>query len=309
MNNILDDFKMAFRSGNILNQIIVINVVVFISLLLVNIVLFFGEQDSVWIFVQGLFEFDPRPDELIFRPWTILSYGFTHYGIIHILFNMLVLYWFGKIITDMLGQNKLLGLYIWGVISGALLYFILYNLLPRATVLGGDVPQMIGASAGVFAVMVGAATFQPNISFRLLLIGQVKIKYIAGFYILMSLAGVVGSNSGGNIAHIGGAFTGYLVMTQLQKGNDWSKPIVSFVLWIKSFFVRQPKIKVSYKNEQRFGSEKSTRKRRSSAKKSAASNEQTSQAEIDAILDKISEKGYDALSKAEKQKLFNASNK
>lgn len=308
MNSILDDFKMAFRSGNILNQIIVINIVVFVSLLIVNIFLFFGEQDGAWDFVQGLFEFNPIPERLIYRPWTILTYGFTHYGILHILFNMLVLYWFGKIITDMLGQNKLLGLYIWGVISGALLYFILYNIFPRAAILGGNLPQMIGASAGVFAVMVGAATFQPDISFRLLLIGQVKIKYIAAFYILMSLSGVLGDNSGGEIAHLGGAFTGYLVMTQLQRGNDWSRPIVNFLQWVKSFFVRQPKIKVSYKNEQRFGSSSSSGKTSSSRKKKAASKE-TSQAEIDAILDKISEKGYDALSKEEKQKLFNASNK
>lgn len=309
MNSILDDFKMAFRSGNILNQIIVINVVVFAALLLVNIFLFFGEQDSSWNFVRSLFQFDPRPDELIYRPWTILTYGFTHYDIIHILFNVLVLYWFGKIITDLLGQNKLLGLYVWGVISGALLYFILYNIFPRAAILGGEMPQMIGASAGVLSVMIGAATFQPDFSFRLLIIGEVKIKYIAAFYILMSLSGVIGGNSGGNIAHIGGAFMGYLVMTQLQNGNDWSKPVIKFVLWVKSFFIRQAKIKVSYKNEQRFGSAKSSRKTASSRKKSSGGSKQTSQAEIDAILDKISESGYDALSKEEKQKLFNASNK
>lgn len=309
MNNILNDFKLAFRSGNILYQIIVINVVVFISLLLAQIFLFFGSQDSAWAFVQSLFEFNPRPEVFITRPWTLLSYGFTHYGIFHILFNMLVLYWFGKIITDLLGQNKLLGLYLWGIISGAALYFILYNLLPRAAILGGANPQMIGASAGVFAVMVGAATFQPNISFRLMFIGEVKIKYIAAFYIVLSLVGVTGGNSGGEIAHIGGAMIGFVMMKQLQQGNDWSKPFVKLILWVKSFFVRQSKIKVSYKNEERFGSTKTSSKSRTTSKKSATLGKETSQAEIDAILDKISDKGYDALSKEEKQKLFNASNK
>jgi membrane associated rhomboid family serine protease len=309
MNSILDDFKLAFRSGNILYQIIVINVVVFVALLIANIFLFFAEQDTAWLLVQSFFEFDPRPEKFVYRPWTILTYGFTHYGIFHILFNMLVLYWFGKIITDLLGQNKLLGLYVWGVISGALLYFILYFLFPRAVLLGGNNPEMIGASAGVFAVMVGAATFQPDLSFRLLLIGEVKIKYIAAFYILLSLTGVTGDNSGGEIAHLGGALIGYISMTQLKNGNDWSRPVVKFILWVKSFFVSQPKIKVSYKNEQRFGSSASTKTKRTSSRSSRSSkSKEPSQEEIDAILDKISEKGYDALSKEEKQKLFNAGN-
>ena len=309
MNSILDDFKMAFRSGNILNQIIVINVVVFLAILILEVVVgFFLQQKELLDTITSYLEFTPVPGDLLFQPWSILTYGFVHYGIFHILFNMLFLYWFGKIITGMLGQNKVLGLYVWGVISGALLYFILYNLFPNVALLGGPRPEMIGASAGVYAVMVGAAVFQPNMTFNLILLGPVKIKYIAAFYIVLSLAGVNGGNSGGNIAHLGGAFMGYLFISQMYKGNDWSKPVVSFIHWFKSFFKPQPKIKVSYKNEEKFGSK--TKRKSSGSRKTktkAKSAETSSQAEIDAILDKISEKGYDALSKEEKQKLFNAS--
>lgn len=303
MNSILDDFKLAFKTGNVLNQLIVINVVVFVSMLIVRLVLSVGGQAELIASIETFFEFTPRVDLLIYRPWTILSYGFTHYEIFHILFNMLFLYWFGQIISNYLGHNKVLGLYIWGVIWGGLLYLILYNTFPSVAYLGGSYPQMIGASAGVYAVMVGAATFQPNMSFSLILIGPVRIKYIAAFYILLSVAGVNGGNSGGNIAHLGGALLGYLFITQLQKGNDWSRPIVSFIIWVKSFFVRQPKIHVSYKKEAPRSSSRKAKKTKASS--SAKGN--TSQEEIDAILDKISEKGYDALSKEEKQKLFNAS--
>ena len=167
---------------------------------------------------------------------------------------------------------------------------------------------MIGASAGVYAVMVGAAVLQPNLRFSIIFVGPVKIKYIAAFYIVFSLAGVNGSNSGGNIAHIGGALLGYLFMKQLQKGNDWSKPLVSFVCWAKSFFKPQPKIKVSYKKEEQYNSRTKNQTRWASKPSSRATkSEEVSQAEIDAILDKISAKGYGALSKEEKQKLFNAS--
>ena len=144
----------------------------------------------------------------------------------------------------------------------------------------------------------------------LILLGPVKLKYIAAFMVVTSFFQSVGSNAGGEIAHLGGALIGYFSITQLQKGNDWSKSVVQFVRLVKSLFRPQPKIKVSYKKEQKTSS-RSKRASTSSAsrasKASAQPKETTSQAEIDAILDKISEKGYDALSKAEKQKLFNAS--
>lgn len=305
MNSILDDFKMAFRTGNILYQLIVINVVVFVVFNIFTFVLLsMAGQHDLFLVIKYYLAVPSNLSELVFRPWTLLTYMFLHEDFMHILFNMLVLYWFGRIITEYLGQNKILGLYVWGALAGVALYLLAYNTLP----LYDQVSQnsvLLGASAGVLAIVVGAATFQPNFVVHLLLIGPVRIKYIAAFIVLMSFYRSVGSNAGGELAHLGGAALGYAFMRQLQNGNDWSRPIVGFVNWVKSFFKPQPKIKVSYRKEEK----KSTRSSRFKSRSSASSKkaQQTSQDEIDAILDKISEKGYDALSKEEKQKLFNAS--
>lgn len=178
---------------------------------------------------------------------------------------------------------------------------LVYNLMPYfENQVGGSF--LLGASGGVVAIVVGAATFQPNFAIHLLFLGAVRLKYIAAFTVLLSFIQSTGSNAGGEIAHLGGALVGYLSIKQLQNGNDWSRPIVSVITWVKSLFKPQPKIKVSYKSTQSKKSNSSTKTERK-----AAGQAKNDQAEIDAILDKISEKGYDALSKEEKQRLFNAS--
>jgi hypothetical protein len=215
---------------------------------------------------------------------------------------MLFLYWFGRIIAEYIGQNKVLGLYVWGGIFGGILYLLVYNLLPYyAPAINGT--YLLGASGGVIAIVVGAATFMPNFTISLIFLGPVRLKYIAAFYVITSLLQSTGSNAGGEIAHLGGALAGFLFITQLKSGNDWSRIIVQFITWVKSLFKPQPKIKVSYRSAKSSSSAKSTNSTRTSEKKKP----ETSQSEIDAILDKISERGYDALTKEEKQKLFNAS--
>jgi len=303
MNSILEDFKLAFKTGNVLNQIIVINVVVFLFMGVLSVLLTLSGQEVLYAQLSHYLTLPADPGALLYRPWSIITYFFFHQGLLHILFNMLWMYWFGKIIAEYLGQNKLLGFYVWGGIGGGLFYMLIYNLLPYFQ---DAVPysSLLGASAGVTAIVVGAATFQPNFAVHLIFLGPVKLKYIAFFSVFVSFIQSTGSNAGGEIAHLGGALVGYVGMTQLQKGNDWSKPIVNLIIWMKSLFKPQPKIKVSYKKETS-SRPKSRASRKSSAKTS--SKKETSQAEIDAILDKISDKGYDALSKEEKQKLFNAS--
>ena len=160
---------------------------------------------------------------------------------------------------------------------------------------------MLGASAGVFAIVVGAATLMPNYTIYLLLLGPVKIKYIAIFYVLLSFFNVPGENAGGAIAHLGGAGLGFLYVKQIQKGNDLGGWIFSVIGFFKSFFIRQPKIKVTYNS----GKKTETKSKANKGTPSPAPN----QAEIDSILDKISTSGYESLSKSEKQKLFNASKK
>ena len=237
--------------------------------------------------------------KFITRPWTLITYFFTHVGFFHILFNMLLLYWFGKLIREFLGDKKVVSLYVLGGICGGLLYMLMYNLLP---IFSESVPYalMLGASAGVLAIVVGAAVFMPDYTMYLLLFGPVRIKYIAVFCVLVLFIIHFRDNPGGQIAHLGGAAIGFLYIRQLQKGNDLGAWVISVLGFFKSFFIRQPKIKVSYSSGKR-------PKATSSQGKRASKGSVPDQAEIDTILDKISQSGYESLTKAEKQKLFNAS--
>ena len=296
MNNILDDFKNAFsRPNNGLIKIIVINLVVFLALLFLQVVLTMSGNENWYHEVVRQLSLPADLSQFLYRPWTLITYFFTHEGFFHILFNMLFLYWFGMIIMEFLGSEKLVNLYILGGIAGGIFYILIYNLIPYF----GDrvaIAQMLGASAGVYAVVVGAATFTPNYSISLILLGPVRIKYIAIFYIIVSFAGTVGPNAGGDLAHLAGAALGFVFIKQLQRGNDWGKPVTSFLTFVKSFFVQQPKVRVSHRS-----TTKTNGRPRSNG---TFSNRQE---EIDAILDKISESGYDSLSREEKQKLFDAS--
>ena len=308
MNNILEEFKRAFKTGNILYQLIIINLAVFLGLGVIKVILVLSQNAGIHTAIYEYLSLPSNTQRLLYQPTSIITYMFMHRDFFHILFNMLFLFWFGRIITEYLGQNKVLGLYVWGGIVGGLAYIITYNLVPfYANAV--ELSTLVGASAGVLAVVVGAATFQPDFTVMLFLLGPVKLKWIAIIVVVSSLFGTIGDNAGGEIAHLGGALTGFLFITQLRKGNDWSKPVASFVTWVKSFFTAQPKIRVSYRKEEP-KKQKTSRASRSagrSASRAAKSSGKTSQEEIDAILDKISEKGYDALSKEEKQKLFNAS--
>jgi len=301
-----DDFKNAFnKPNNEHTQLIIINVAVFLILAVLKVIGDLSGLESVFVLIYDQFSVPPLFSDFITRPWTIITYSFAHSlsGFIHIFFNMLVFYWFGRLVIEYLGGDKLISIYVLGAISGAALYLLAYNLIPFYTESAGRLYGMVGASAAVTAAVVAAATLMPNYTFFMLFIGPVKIKYIAAFFVVTSFLWSTGTNAGGNIAHLGGALIGYLFIRQLQKGTDIGAWVIRTMNFFKSFFVRQPNIKVSYKKTST--SKKQTKA--SGSTKSAASS--TSQDEIDEILDKISEKGYESLSKEEKQKLFNASKK
>jgi hypothetical protein len=237
------------------------------------------------------------------RPWTLITYSFAHSlgGIFHILFNMLVLYWFGRLISEYIGSPKVVNLYVLGAIAGGVLYLVFYNAVPVFAERAGMVSGMVGASAAVYAIMVAAAVLLPDYQFHLIFIGPVKIKWIVAFYIFLSFLGSTGSNAGGNIAHLGGALIGWIYIKQLQAGNDWGRPVQAVIEFFRGLFKEESKIKVTYKSKETKSKTYSTSNRTTST--------DPDQAEIDAILDKIAEKGYESLSKDEKQKLFKASQK
>ena len=303
-NSILDDFKNAWnKPNNAPAQLIIINVVIFLVLGLLMVVSRVAGIDSVFQIVYNQFSIPPTLAEFITRPWTILTYAFAHSlsGIFHILFNMMVFYWFSKLILEFLGNNKVISIYILGALAGGVAYLLVYNLIPFYQDQAPGISGMVGASAAVYAIVVAAAVFMPNYTFFMLFIGPVRIKYIAAFYVVVSFLGSTGGNAGGNIAHLGGALIGWLYISQLRSGTDLGAWIIGFINWVKSFFVATPKIKVTHRS-----APKQSRPRTSA---STSSGGKTEQEEIDAILDKISHSGYDSLSKEEKQKLFNASKK
>jgi len=307
MNSVFDDFKNAWhKPNNGLAQIIIINVGVFVTLGILAVISTLTGTEKIFDLAYKQFTIPAPIKEFITRPWTIITYAFAHSfsNLWHIIMNMLVLYWFGRVFVDFMGSQRLINLYILGAIAGGLTYLLVYNLVPFYSDRINTFDGMVGASAAVYAITVATATYWPDHKFYLLFFGPVKISYIAAFVVFISILGSIGPNAGGNLAHLGGALIGYIYAKQLSKGNELGKWVFKTMQFVKSFFVKSPNIKVSHRQKK---SKKSTfSSPKTSAKKTKS---EINQDEIDKILDKISERGYDSLTKEEKEKLFNASNK
>jgi membrane associated rhomboid family serine protease len=308
MNTIFDDFKNAWRKANNgLAQLIIINVVVFVASWIAIAILRIAGMGLGEAKI-ALFDFIALPaafESFVLRPWTIITYAFTHtFSLWHIAINMLILYWFGRVFVDFLGSQRLINLYVLGALSGGTVFLFFYNLVPYFNnMMNPDQPTvMVGASGAVFAVIVATATYWPEHRFNLLFIGPVKIIYIAVAAIFLSFISLIqNSNPGGNLAHLAGAMVGFFYARQLAKGNEWGKWVFTTMQFVKSFFVKSPKVKVSHRQR------KSSKKSQSRTTTTVGGQERADQEEIDKILDKISERGYDSLTKSEKEKLFNAS--
>ena len=292
-----DEFKNAFqRPNNGHVQLIIINVAVYLFVTAIFVFSTAFQAPGIFKVIHDQIAIPAPLFQFLQKPWTIITYAFVHdwTGIFHILFNMLVFYWFGKLFVEYLGSDKLIAVYFLGALAGGIAYLLVYNFIPfyEARIpLGG----MVGASAAVYAIVVATATLLPDYTFFLMFLGPVRIKYIAAFYIVVSFLGSVGPNEGGNVAHLGGALMGFIYIKQLQAGVNWGSWITAVIEWIKSLFAPKPAVKVTY------------RKQATPPKKPAKAT--VSQAEIDTILDKISDGGYESLTKDEKEKLFNASKK
>lgn len=294
--NVFNDLKNSFsQSGNGLNQIIIINVVVFVTLKIFQVFLTLSGNADIYMLISQQLFLPSALQEFIYKPWTLITYAFSHEDFFHIIFNMIFMYWFGMIITEFIGSKRFISLYVLGALAGGIMYLILYNTVPYfASKVSTSV--LLGASGGVYAVVIGAATLLPDYTFYLLFLGPVRIKFIALFYVFLSFAQSIGPNAGGNLAHLGGALIGFVFVWQLRKGNDLGKPITWILTSVGSIFKPKSNIKITYRHT---NFEKPTVKN--------PSNEDISQAEIDTILDKISKYGYEKLTKEEKQKLFKAS--
>lgn len=303
------NIKNAFNhTNNGLFKLLAINILLFVVFMVFRVFLTLGGGADLYRSLISFFMMPASIPEFLTKPWTIFTYMFLHEGFLHILFNMLFLYWFGMLVHNYLGSKKLVNLYILGGIAGGLFYMLIYNIAPYFSD-RVDGALMLGASAGVYAVVVAAATLRPNTEFHLLLLGPVKIKYIAIFYVLIAFANSAGSNAGGEIAHLGGAFLGYYYILQLNKGKDIGIFVQAVGNFLQKIFSKKPKVKVTYRRSSDAPKQSTTSSTTPRSNTRSSKPDSSTQEEIDRILDKIAEKGYDNLTKEEKRKLFDFSNK
>jgi len=289
-----DDIKKSFRQGNSLIKLIYINIAVFILVALTAITGFLLTNPLIAEKTIDLLAVPSSLSSLLIRPWTLITYMFLHKDIWHILFNMLWLYWFGTIFLQYLDQKKLVSVYLLGGISGAVLYILSFNIFPAFRDIVSE-SVAIGASASVMAVVIAIAAYVPDYTVSLFLFGRIKIKYMAlAIFVLTSFMDF-SVNSGGKLAHIGGALFGYLYTLNLRQGKDLGKGINRIIDSVVTFIKPGKKMKVTYKkpaDDYEYNKTKAEQ-----------------QTKINAILDKISKAGYDSLTKEEKDTLFRESQK
>ena len=256
---------------NIVEKIILFNITVYLLPFVLKTVLFLFNIKGLSI--VNWFTIDATLSEFILKPWSILTYGFIHGSFSHIFWNMLILYYFGNILKNIFGEKLILNLFLSGIVAGGLTYLISYNLFP---VFKGVNSVMIGASAGVMSVLFFLAAYDPQYRIRIIFF-DIKILYIALFLFFYDIIQIPLNNSGGHIAHVGGAFWGYYYSVKYNNGSD----LVNSIL---SYFKKNTNNKSSVKSKK--------------------DNKNFDQNKIDEILDKISDSGYDSLTKSEKEYLF-----
>jgi membrane associated rhomboid family serine protease len=289
-----DEIKDSFRKGNYLTRLIYINIAVFLAISIVSIIGYLMKNPLISENTISFLAIPASLKTLLIRPWTIITYMFTHKDIWHILFNMLWLYWFGRIFLEYLDQRKLVAVYLLGGICGAIIYVLSFNIFPvYDDQLISSVA--IGASASVMAVVIAIAAYVPNYTIQLFLFGRIRIIYIALTIFVLTSIMDFSVNSGGKLAHIGGALFGYLYVLNIRKGRDIGKWLNKALDSIATLFKPRQKLKVTYKkpaNDYDYNKVKAEH-----------------QVKINIILDKISKGGYDSLTKDEKDTLFRESQK
>lgn len=292
MESIFTNLKNTFRAGNILAKLIYINVGLFILIRLLGVLFLLFNIPGI-PFLQYL-QMPSSPELLMYRPWTVITYMFTHFDFLHILFNMLWLYWFGGLFLTFFSERQLGGLYLLGGVAGAVLFMLAYNIFPYFQTVASS-SYLMGASASVMAIVFAVSFYRKDLEINLLLIGRIKLIYLALFTFVIDLLAITSDNAGGHIAHIGGALFGIWFAVRIKEGKDLTGPMNRLLDRVVNLGKRKPKMKVTYKRAET-DYEYNARKHRETA-------------DIDAILDKLKRSGYESLSADEKRQLFDASKK
>ncbi|MDR2929054.1 MAG: rhomboid family intramembrane serine protease [Cytophagaceae bacterium] len=286
--SIASEIKDSFKHGSALTRLIYVNIGLFLAIHLIRLVLFIGRYpDSIFQSIVDFLCVPSAPGALLLKPWTLITYMFTHVDFIHLLFNILYIYWFGRIFMELIGQRLLLWAYLLGGLSGALFYVVFFNLISASG-------TMLGASASAMAILFAVAMYRPNYQLNLMFIGAVRIKYVALVLLLIDLISISNmQNTGGHVAHIGGAICGLVFARMLLAGTITSPPERKRERKPLFLFGKKGRMKVTHKRpltDMEYNAIKTRRKR-----------------EVDRILDKVKQSGYDSLSKDEKKTLFDAS--
>lgn len=276
----IDKLKLRYQTGTIVEKLIYINVAVFAFTLLISV--FQGLYKGQANFLMQWFSLESDFNAIFSKPWSIISYGFLHAGFLHLLLNMIVMYFIGNLFVQYFTQKQLLNFYLLGTFFGGALYLVSQNYFP---LFEGQASMLVGASAGISAIFMGIATYIPNNRIHVRFIGPVKLWYLAAIWIALDVVGLIGGNAGGHFAHLGGALFGFLYVNQAS-----NKEIGIFDQLFSFFKKKKTPLKTVHKNPKNY--------------KKPATNSNLNQQQIDKILDKISKSGYDTLTKAEKEFLF-----
>jgi membrane associated rhomboid family serine protease len=298
MNTFWDDIRHSFipRYGAVA-QLMLLNIGVYLALVVLAVVLTLGGAGGLFHELFRWFQLPASVPQLLFQPWSVLTYGVLHRptDIFHILFNLIGLFYLGQLLRMFANDRVVWFTYLMGVLAGGLFFVLLYNILPVFASSVGYT-YLNGASAGVLAIVFAVATLVPEYSIHLLLIGPLKLKWLALIYVVLDLVGLLGGNAGGALAHVGGAATGWFLMTQRKQGRDWSE-LLDRLRWSR------PSVQGRGGRSSGTGRPTAPGTRRMSTSTTSG----VSQVEVDRILDKIKTHGYDKLSLEEKQTLYRAS--
>ena len=278
--SIFQDIQSHYKKANIVEKFIYIIVAVYVITLLITS--FSGLYQNTNNFIVEWFSLRSNFNELINKPWTIITYSFLHGGFLHVLMNSIVLFYIGNLFLEYFTSKQFLNFFFLGTFFGGILFLISFNYFP---LFKGQTIPLVGASAGISAIFIGMATYLPNYQFKLRFIGYVKLWHLAAIWILLDLLQLSGNNGGGHFAHLGGALFGFLYVYFAS-----NKEIEIFKSIKTTFEKKEKPLKTVYK-----------------AKKKVARKEHVkprNQEKVDSILDKISKSGYDTLSKEEKDFLF-----
>lgn len=287
--SLLEDAKYKYARLNVFEKIIAINTIIFIVVRLLQVF----TKGKVASFLNWL-ELPRDIGDAIFQPWSLFTYGFLHYDFLHLLFNMLVLYFVARIFLNLLNAKMALNVYFLGILLGGAFFLLGNALFPNS--IFKSVGALIGASAGVRAILIFLCAYLPKTEVRIISF-NVKLMHIGLFFVALDVFGLFGNNAGGNMAHLGGALLGYLYATQLRKGIDIGSSFEKIMDGIAALFKpkSRSKLKTVHKSKANVAGH---------SKKEF--DEFNSQKQVDIILDKISKSGYESLTKAEKEFLFRA---